>query len=696
VTRAGAIHTATVTTLVAAAAACGSSEPTTNPVPELYSVAPDTLPLGGADEVISLTGKSFVRGSVVRWGGTDLPTTFSSSTVLTATVGAPLLVASGSAVVSVVNPPPEGGTSGTVPVFVGFAVPALESLSPAQVFAGGQEFTLSLRGRGFASASEVYLNNSVRPPITSVGPTELKVRIASEYIADGTVIQVHVENPQPGGGASQSLGLTALFPVPRLTSLTPDTASTDTDTLTVTATGSGFFGRTGLRFNNGIVTPAGGDSTHLRFLLTRHELQLAGALPVFAINPGPGGGVSDTLRFNVHLGRPRITGVSPSAGTAGGGSLVVTLIGVNFAPDSRVEWNGSARLATVVDVNTIRFTASPADLGTEGTASIVVIGSNGTSSPILFPVLPSSGAPLEVTVGQQLAYAVYDSVRGLIWGSVPAAAPTRANSIVGIDPVAGTITRTIPLPGDPGRLAISDDGRYLYAAFRGRPAVGRIDLATNTEDLEFPLGIGEGGVALYADDLVVPSDAPQTVVVARRGTTAVDGAGVAVFDNGVARAVNTFLTQRPNRLTRGPTPDRFYGFLNNNSLFPLVPLTVSPDGVRAGPEADGPFQRFFAEIEFGAGLLFASTGEQVDPERLIRLGMFGVSGPVRPDPPSAKVYYHSNGEVLVFHYLTRTLLARFAVAGGVASTELVRWGSHGLALVTADALVLVRSPLIGP
>ena len=119
----------------------------------------------------------------------------------------PLLAASGSAEVSVVNPPPEGGTSGTVPVFVGFAVPVLESLSPAQVFAGGKEFTLSLRGRGFAPASEVYLNNSVRPPITSVGPTELKVLIASEYIADGTVIQVHVENPQPGGGLSAPVPL---------------------------------------------------------------------------------------------------------------------------------------------------------------------------------------------------------------------------------------------------------------------------------------------------------------------------------------------------------------------------------------------------------------------------------------------------------------------------------------------------------
>jgi len=164
----------------------------------------------------------------------------------------------------------------------------------------------------------------------------------------------------------------------------------------------------------------------------------------------------------------------------------------------------------------------------------------------------------------------------------------------------------------------------------------------------------------------------------------------------VARGVNTFLTQRPNRLTRGPTPDRFYGFLNNNSLFPLVPLTVSPDGVRAGAETDGLIQRFFAEIAYGAGMLYASTGEQIDPVRLTRLGMFGVTGPVCPDPPSGKVYYHSNGEILVFHYITRTLLARFAVAGGVASTELVRWGSNGLALVTADALVLVRSPLIGP
>ncbi|MGQ9829606.1 MAG: IPT/TIG domain-containing protein, partial [Roseiflexus sp.] len=60
------------------------------------------------------TGANFVNGAVVRWNGNDRPTTVVSSTQLTATISAADVATAGTASVTVVNPAPGGGASGTV------------------------------------------------------------------------------------------------------------------------------------------------------------------------------------------------------------------------------------------------------------------------------------------------------------------------------------------------------------------------------------------------------------------------------------------------------------------------------------------------------------------------------------------------------------------------------------------------------
>ena len=82
-----------------------------NPIPVLTSVNPNSIGVGAF--VITVTGKGFVSGSSVNFGGQALTTMFVSATELTAT-GTATVAQTGSVLVTVTNPDPGGSTSGSL------------------------------------------------------------------------------------------------------------------------------------------------------------------------------------------------------------------------------------------------------------------------------------------------------------------------------------------------------------------------------------------------------------------------------------------------------------------------------------------------------------------------------------------------------------------------------------------------------
>lgn len=672
-----------------------TSEPEIITVPTLSDATPDTLIVGSATAVLTLMGRDFASSARAQWNGTDLPTTAGSATRLKATVDGNLLTTPGEAQVTVFNPGVGGGTSQPILVTVAYDAPVLQSISPATVYAGSPDVTLTLQGSGFAAETEVYLNNSVRPPVISVSPAEMRVLVHAEYLWDGGQIQVKAWNPQPGGGHSDIRLLTVANPVPGLASITPNTASADTTSIVTAVIGSGFTGATTLTVGGYVVHPEFISPTELRLQLNPGFFP-TGQLPIVAVNPAPGGGASAPIWFTVGYGKPRIKGAIPSTAVVGSPSVLVTLSGTHFSPGSSVKWNGSLRGSSRLDDSTLRFTIFASDLIQAMTGTVEVTTPVGTSAPLYFPVVPAvAGTPQETSVAQRFEHIVYDPLRGRIWGSIPADAATRPNTIVAVDPFAGEITDVIALPGDPGRVAISSDAHYLYVALRSTPAVARIDLTTGAKDLEFGLGTDAIGRPFYAGDIEVPAGMPETVVATLRRTAEWDYLGALAYDNGIPRGTIDLNGYFVSRLTAGPSPTRFYGFTARAEPFRVPRFTLEPTGLRHDDEYYSVNGEIDGDIAFGGGLLYITNGTQLDPERMVTLGSFNVSGPVCPDAPHGKVYYHAGGEIHVFHYLTRAALGHFAVAGGTASTSLARWGSDGLALVTASSLVLVRSNLIG-
>src|SRR5207248_9896283 len=81
--------------------------------PTTTSISPSSTTAGSAQFILTVNGTNFISTSKVNWNGSALTTTFVSSTQLTAVVPAALVATSGTAQVTVVNPPGGGGTGGT-------------------------------------------------------------------------------------------------------------------------------------------------------------------------------------------------------------------------------------------------------------------------------------------------------------------------------------------------------------------------------------------------------------------------------------------------------------------------------------------------------------------------------------------------------------------------------------------------------
>ena len=89
-----------------------------NPQPSITKLTPDTIPQGGGDMVLVVTGEKFVPGTVVYWKGVARTTTFVSATELKANISAADIKFAGVAVVTVFNPGPGGGYSNGLNVIV--------------------------------------------------------------------------------------------------------------------------------------------------------------------------------------------------------------------------------------------------------------------------------------------------------------------------------------------------------------------------------------------------------------------------------------------------------------------------------------------------------------------------------------------------------------------------------------------------
>lgn len=86
-----------------------------NPIPYIQPrLVPTSATPGGAPFTLTVNGTGFVSGATLQWNGSARTTTFVSGSQVTATITSSDIATAGTAVISVVNPAPGGGTSNII------------------------------------------------------------------------------------------------------------------------------------------------------------------------------------------------------------------------------------------------------------------------------------------------------------------------------------------------------------------------------------------------------------------------------------------------------------------------------------------------------------------------------------------------------------------------------------------------------
>jgi WD40-like Beta Propeller Repeat len=176
-----------------------------SPLPQITSLSPSGVSAGSSGLTLTVNGTNFVSQSEVSVNGTIRSSTFQSATSLTASVLAADIATAGPVEIVVINPPPNGGSSNSMPLNVTNPVPDLGSLSPTTAQAGTTTATtVTVTGTGFVANSTVTINGAPHATIFNTA-TQLQVTLTAADLAAGGVNQIQVFTPGPGGGTSNTL-----------------------------------------------------------------------------------------------------------------------------------------------------------------------------------------------------------------------------------------------------------------------------------------------------------------------------------------------------------------------------------------------------------------------------------------------------------------------------------------------------------
>lgn len=181
--------------------------PPSNPVPAIVSLSPNSANAGGAAFTVTITGYNFISSSSVQWNGSARTTTYTSGTQLQVQITASDIASSGSATLSVTNPTPGGGNSGSAEFTINPTsnpAPQLQASNPSSVNAGSADIIFTVYGSNFIPTSVIQWNGAALTT-SYLSDSYLEAQVPASNLSNPGVAEVVVVNPGPGGGSSTSL-----------------------------------------------------------------------------------------------------------------------------------------------------------------------------------------------------------------------------------------------------------------------------------------------------------------------------------------------------------------------------------------------------------------------------------------------------------------------------------------------------------
>jgi IPT/TIG domain len=321
-----------------------------NPVPVVMGLSQDSVIVGSPGFTLSIYGSGFVSTSKLS-GSLLLPQSSIhciSPTRLDVDIPTEDLAYTFVHQIFVYNPTPGGGYSASFATFtIKNPYPTITTLNPDHATAGGGDFNLVLSGTGFNNNSVMRWDGSDRATTYDSATHELTAAIKSADIATAGTAAVTVFNPAPGGGTSNSVDFTinpAPNPAPNITSISPTSKTAGDPGFTLTVNGTNFISGSKVNWKGSEKTTIYMNAGQLTAAIDATDIATAGTAAVTVVNPGPGGGTSNSVDFTINPApsQPTITLVIPTSGTRGQTlDVVISGYSTHFAQGTSVATFGS-------------------------------------------------------------------------------------------------------------------------------------------------------------------------------------------------------------------------------------------------------------------------------------------------------------------------------------------------------------------
>ncbi len=281
-------------------------------------------------------------------------------------------------------------------------VPTLSSLLPASASQGSAGFKLRVKGENYVPGTTAYISGQARPT-QFIHPGELEVELAQADLGAVGVLTVEAVNPAPGGGPAVksllfSVNGAGQNPIPSVDWLLPGGVDAGDPGLTLAIHGANFVNGATVQWNGQTRSATFIGSGELWIDLASEELRIPGPVVIGVTNPGPGGGASNSVIFEVSApGKnplPSVTSIQPWLTVARGAAsnpLTLRVMGQDFIPGAQAQWNGQDRPTQFIGESELWVTLTSLDVAFGGSGAVTVLNpgpGGGASNPASFTIFP--------------------------------------------------------------------------------------------------------------------------------------------------------------------------------------------------------------------------------------------------------------------------------------------------------------------
>jgi hypothetical protein len=347
--------------------------------PSIIMLSPSSVYADGGDFILTVVGMNFDSTSTVIWGTTALATSYLSESQLMVTVPAALTITAGT--VSIMVSSLSGSSTVATYTIVPPPPPTILSLSPSSTAAGGADLLLTVNGNNFTQSSTVSWG-ATQLPASYISGTQMMASVPAALTANAGTVKVTVGTVS---GSSPGASFLIKPPLPTITSLTPNSVSSNNGAFTLTVNGSNYLPGTG-------VTVVKWNSTALTTTYVNPN-QLTAAVPANLLLYGlpsitvmTSAGSSSGFPFAVNLPPPVITLMGMHQVPAGYSTFTMSVYGKNFTAGMTLDWGSTPLTGTLVGGSTFTFTVPTSLVVSPGVVSLTVTTPGGTSAPVTFTV----------------------------------------------------------------------------------------------------------------------------------------------------------------------------------------------------------------------------------------------------------------------------------------------------------------------